>query len=203
MPIRRNIPLAREHFDKALEYYSENDPRAVKHANIAAAQDVRWSRPHWLLGLIYSTVPPIRLEWAIEEYREVIRKEPTWATGHFNLGRVLAMQGRIDEAMIAQRQALKLDPKAVWTRIELARCLLKRCDYREAISVLRGRPSLSPYYTVADAHLLLAEALAGSHYGIKQARAEWETILKLDETIPAYRVAQTEARRRLLETDKS
>jgi tetratricopeptide (TPR) repeat protein len=122
--------------------------------------------------------------------------------GHFNLGRILVRQGRIDEAMAAQRQALKLEPNAIGARIELARCLLKRLDYREAITVLRRKPSLSPFYTLADAHLLLAEALANSHYGLEQARAEWEFILTLDASIPAYAFAQETARRRLLETEE-
>jgi tetratricopeptide (TPR) repeat protein len=202
MPIRANKPLAREHFRKALEYYFDCDRRAIKHANIAIAQNLKWSRPHWLLGLIYSTVEPIDLEEAIREYREVIVKEPQWPMGHYNLGRILSQQGRIDEAMAAQRQALRLEPEAIRARVELARCLLKRCDYREAITVLRGRPSLSFHYTLADAHLLLAEALMNSHYGIEQARAEWEFILGFDASIPAYRVAQDTARRRLLETEK-
>ncbi|HEV7798808.1 MAG TPA: tetratricopeptide repeat protein [Pyrinomonadaceae bacterium] len=146
---------------------------------------------------------PIDLEEATREYREVTLKEPQWDMGHFNLGKILVRQGRIDEAMAAQRQALKLAPNAMGARIELARCLLKRSDYREAITVLRGKPSLSPFYTLADAHLLLAEALAASsHYGLEQARAEWEFILTLDASIPAYGFAQETARRRLLETEK-
>jgi hypothetical protein len=36
----------------------------------------------------------------------------------------------------------------------------------------------------------------------EEARAEWQHILTLDETIPANRVAQVEARKRLQETEK-
>jgi hypothetical protein len=35
-----------------------------------------------------------------------------------------------------------------------------------------------------------------------EARAEWEYILTQDETIPANRVAQVQARKRLQETEK-
>jgi tetratricopeptide (TPR) repeat protein len=147
-------------------------------------------------------MPPLDYEEAIREFREVIRKAPEWSMGHFHLGTILAKQGRIDEAMAAQRQALMLDSKAICARAELARCLLKRCDYREAITVLRGKPSFSHFLTVADAHLLLAEACIQNNNNVSEARAEWKFILRLDETIPVYRVAQTEARRRLLETEK-
>jgi len=197
-----NKPLAREHFQKALEYYSKNDSRAFKHAYIASAQDLKWWRPNWLLGLILSTMPPIDLEEAIRECRLVTLKVPEWSMGHFNLGTLLARQGRIDEAMAAQRQAVKLDSNAIWARIELARCWMKRCDYREAISVLGAKTSLSPFLTLADAHLLLAEACIQNQNKVDEARAEWKFILDLDDSIPAYRVAQTEARRRLLETEK-
>lgn len=36
----------------------------------------------------------------------------------------------------------------------------------------------------------------------EELRAAWQHILTLDETIPAYRVAQIEARKRLQETEK-
>jgi hypothetical protein len=49
-----------------------------------------------------------------------------------------------------------------------------------------------------DAHLLIADLLMNRSHA--EARAEWEYILTLDETIPANRVAQIEARKRLAET---
>jgi len=193
--------LARKHFNKAFDYYFKGSRKAIKEARAAIAHQPKWSRPHWLLGLVFMFVPPIDLESAIREYREVTRKEPQWSIGHHDLGRALAKQGRIDEAMVAFRESLRLEPDSIWTRIWLAQCLLKRGDYREAITVLRSKPSLSHYYTVADAHLLLAEAMAQNN-GRDEARGEWEFILTLDDAIPAYRVAKVEARRRLLETEK-
>ena len=103
--------------------------------------------------------------------------------------------------MVVLREALRLDPESTCARIELAYSLLKRNDYREAITVLRGKPSLSPHYTLADAHLLIAEAWV-KHGNTDRARHVWEFVLTMDETIPAYRIAQEEARRRLIETEK-
>lgn len=195
--------LARKHFDKAFDhFFASRNRQAIKEAREAIKYNPKWSRPHWLIGQVYLCSKPVQLEAAIREFRELTRKEPYWPTGHYTLGRTLARQNRIEEAMVALREALRLDPESICTRVELAHCLLKRNDYRDAITVLRGKPSLSPYYTLADAHLLIAEAWV--KWGRKDlARPEWEFVLTLDETIPAYRVAQEEARRRLRETEKA
>jgi predicted Zn-dependent protease len=130
-----------------VEAYFDGDRKAaIKHANLAIVHHLKWSRPHWLLGLVYSVMNPIDLEEAIRENREVVRKEPRWATGHFNLGKNLAKQNRIQEALKSMREAVRLEPSSVWFRGGLAHMLLKQNDYREAITVLRARPSLSPFY---------------------------------------------------------
>lgn len=191
--------LARKHFNKAFDYFFANNRKAIKEARAAMKHHPLWSRPHWLLGTVFMNVPPPDIESAIREYREVVRLEPQWPLGHFYLGQALVKQGRIDEAIVVLREALRLEPDAPWTRAELAHCLLKRNDYRAAIEVVRGKPSLSPHYTLADAYLLIAEAWV-KHGRIDLARPQWEFVLTLDDSIPAYRPAMEEARRRLLET---
>ena len=193
--------LARKHFDKAFDYYFKGSRRAIKEAREAIKHNPKWSRPHWLLGTVFMHVPPPDIESAIKEYREVTRLEPQWPEGHYYLGTALAQQGRIDEAMPPLREALRLEPDAPCTRVALAECLLKRNDYRAAITVLRGKPSLSPHYTLADAYLLIAEAWVKRHR-TDLARPAWEFVLTLDDTIPVYRIPKEEARRRLLETAK-
>jgi len=64
--------------------------------------------------------------------------------------------------------------------------------------VLLGKTTPPDFCTMPDAHLLIAELVM--RWSSAEARAEWQYILTLDETIPAYRVAQVEARRRLQET---
>jgi predicted Zn-dependent protease len=194
--------LARKHLDKAFDhFFAGRSRRAIKEARAAIKCNPKWSRPHWLIGHLLMVSEPSNVEAAIKEFRELTRKDPYWPIGHNELGRALAKQNRIEEAMVVLREALRLDPENLCARIELARCLLKRNNYREAITVLRGKPSLSPHYTLADAYLLIAEAWV-KHGHEDLARPEWEFILTMDETIPAYRIAQEEARRRLIETDK-
>jgi tetratricopeptide (TPR) repeat protein len=194
--------LAKKHWCKALDYYFECSPKVFKEARKAVELHPKWSRPHWLLGTAYLYVPPIDVESAIREFRKVVRKEPQWSTGHHNLGRCLAMQGQIVEALVPLRQVFRMEPEKLWARTDLAQCLLKRGEFREAITVLRGKPSLSPFYTVVDAHLLLAETFVKMDSQVEEARAEWEFILTLDESIPVNRLARAEARKRLQETEK-
>jgi hypothetical protein len=79
--------------------------------------------------------------------------------------------------------------------------LLKRGEYRQAIAVLQGKASPPAFCTSVDAYVSLAEMMTKANYEIAKARKVWEYILTLDETIPANRIAQIEARKRLQETE--
>jgi Flp pilus assembly protein TadD len=149
---------------------------------------------------VYLSTEPVDLEAALKEFRELVRKAPLWPEGHNCLGRALMRQGRTAEALQSFREELRLRPNSPWAQVEIGRQLLGRGEYREAVAVLLGKATPPPFCTMADAHLLIAELLMRWNYA--EARAEWEYILTLDETIPAYRVAQIEARKRLQETEK-
>ena len=109
-------------------------------------------------------------------------------------------QGRKAEALKSFHEVLRLKPNTPWAQIPVSQHLLERGEYREAVAVLLGKANPPRFCTVADAYLLRGELLMNSSY--EEARAEWEYILTLDETIPANRVAQIEARKRLQETEK-
>jgi hypothetical protein len=61
--------------------------------------------------------------------------------------------------------------------------------------VLLGKANPPHFCTPVDAYLLIAEFVI--YWSREEARAGWEYILTLDQTIPANRVAQIEARKRL------
>ena len=197
-----NKERAREHWSEGWECYLNGDrDGALRHGHLALVNNIRWSRPHWFLGMVYSLMEPINLEEAIREFRDLVYKEPMWSNSHYCLGKALAQQGRVNEALAPLRQALRMEPNALAYRTELARWLLKMKDYREAITVLRGRPSLSPFYTMADAYLMLAEKMESR--SITSAAEVWREILTFDESIPANRPAIAEARRRIAESQES
>lgn len=190
---------AREHWDKAFQYYFEGDRRrTIKSAHMAMKLNPNYVRPHWIIGQVYLSTAPVDREAALKEFRELVRSDPRWPEGHASLGAVLIKQGRKAEALQSIREVHRLKPMHVWARLELSKHLLERGEYREALAVLLAKADPPHFCTVADAYLLRAELLMNTSHA--EARAEWEYILTLDETIPAYRVAQVEARKRLQET---
>jgi predicted Zn-dependent protease len=189
---------AREHWDKAFDYFFKgNRRRTIKEARLAMTLNPSLARPHWVIGQVYLTTEPVDREAALREFRELVRKDPRWPEGHASLAATLMKQGRVDEALRSVREVLRLKPGYTWAQVELSRYLLKRNEYREAITVLRGRPSPSPLYTVADAYLMMDEALAKMGRPVEERREVWEQILVLDESVPAYRVARAEVRKRM------
>jgi Tfp pilus assembly protein PilF len=157
-------------------------------------------RPHWIIGTVYLSTEPVDCEAALKEFRELVRKDPRWPEGHGSLAHTLMKQGRTAEALKSYREVLRLRPNSPWAQVEVGRHLLKLGEYREAVAVLLGKTTAPHVCTKADAHLLIAKFLMSWSYA--DARAEWEYILTLDEMIPAYRIAQVEARKRLQEIEK-
>jgi len=192
---------AREHWDRAFDYWWEGDvQRAIEEGRLAMELDPSLARPHWIVGQAYMRADPPDSEAALKEFRELVRKDPRWPEGHASLAATLMKQGRKAEALKSIREVLRLKPNYPWAQVELSKHLLERGEYREAVAVLLGKTTPPQFCTMADAHLLIAEFRMSWSYA--DARAEWEYILTLDETIPAYRVAQIEARKRLQETEK-
>jgi Flp pilus assembly protein TadD len=192
-----NVTLAHEYWDKAFEYYFDGESdRAIAAGRKAMELNPRLARPHWIVGQAYLFREPPDRESAIKEFRQLVAKDPRWDAGHAALGASLAKQGRIDEALKCYREALRLKAKNPGIRINLARLLLKRNDFREAIRVLRGVDS--PFSTETTAYHLLARAMEeNGNFDRAEVRGVWEHILTFDESIPANRLALAEARQRL------
>ena len=192
-----NVTLARKYWDKAFDYYFDGDSeRAIAAGRKAMKLNPTLKRPHWIIGQAYLFREPPDRESAIKEFRQLVEKDPRWCEGHAALGGVLSRQGRIDEALKCYREALRLKPKQPTVRIALARLLLKRNDYREAIRVLRAVDS--PFSVLIDAYHLLARAMEeNGNYGRAEMRAAWEHILTFDESIPANARTMADARERL------
>ena len=196
-----NRLTAREHWDKAFDYFWKGDRRrTIKEARLAMTLNPNYVRPHWIIGQVYLSTKPEDPEAALKEFRELVRKDPRWPEGHCSLAATLMKQGRTAEALKSIREVLRLKPNYPWAQLELSRHLLERGEYREAVAVLLGKASPPHFCTMVDAHLLIAELLMNTSYA--EARAEGQYILTLDETIPAIRVAQVQARKRLQETEK-
>ena len=197
-----NQLTAREHWDKAFDYWWEgNVQRTIEEARLAMELDPSLARPHWIIGQAYLRVVPANPDAALKEFRELVRKDPRWTEGHACLAGILLKRGRTAEALKSVREVLRLKPNYPWAQVELSLDLLKRGEYGQAIAVLQAKASPPAFCTPVDAYVLLAEMMTKANYEIAKARKVWEYILTLDETIPANRVAQIEARKRLQETE--
>src|SRR5262249_7199739 len=71
---------------------------------------------------------------ALAECREAVRQQPGLAETHELLGRALLEVGRIDEAVDAFRESLRLDPRFPHARAGLAHALLARGDVAAAMA---------------------------------------------------------------------
>jgi serine/threonine-protein kinase len=71
---------------------------------------------------------------ALAERREAVRQQPSLSEHHELLGRALLEVGRIDEAVDAFRESLRLDPQFPHARAGLAHALLARGDLSAAMA---------------------------------------------------------------------
>ena len=98
---------------------------------------------------------------------------PTALGVRFNLGNALASAGRLDEALLAYRQAIGLKPDYAMAHFKLGLVLGEQGQLDEAIAACRRAIELKPDH--ADAHYSL---------GISLDRTG-----RLDEAVAAYRKA--------------
>lgn len=106
-----------------------------------------------------------RLDEAVSRYREALRRAPAWQTteaerttmrakAHYNLGRVLALQGHGPEAIAEYRAALVDDPNYAYAHTNLALLLEGVGNTAEAVTHLRAalrvQPDLSQARTALD-----------------------------------------------------
>ena len=100
-----------------------------------------------------------------------------WYTEAYNiLGGAFVLQGRLDEAVVQYRKALRLDPNNSASRIDLALTLARQGHAAEAISQLRAailRNRRNP-----EAHHVLGAILVNLGR-IREAAAEFEEVLRL------------------------
>ena len=85
-----NPSLAREHWQKAFDYFWEGKYRlTIKEGRLAMKLNPNLARPHWIIGQAYQASEPADREAVIKEFRERVRKEPRWVEGHASLAATL------------------------------------------------------------------------------------------------------------------
>lgn len=136
---------------------------------------------------------------AISEYKETLALEWDYPDGHLNLGLTYAERGQFQEALASYQEALKLDPRDMIAKHEMATVLMDMGRPKDAIPMLREVVKAEPDNLDAWVDL-------GNCYATKGIYSESEKALhkalELDATdlmanyhMAALRAAQGDAER--------
>lgn len=129
-------------------------------------------------------------------YEESLRLQPTGVRagyGHWGMGRVAQMRGRLDAAVGHYERAIQLAPALADPYVDLGELRLKAGRAGEAVDLLRRGVALEP--ARADAHLALGRALAQVGRPDEAAAAVREA-LRLNPQLEAPRPAPAPLERR-------
>jgi superkiller protein 3 len=135
-----------------------------------------WAREELSEGL-WRWGTPAALAEAHAVLEEGLRRKPDHAMFHYNLCVVARRLGRLDEAVRAGREALRLQPQNVNTQIVLANALGARGDLEEAVALYRQVQAARPTYHFAPLNLSQSlfdlgrfyEAVAEAHRAVTLA----------------------------------
>jgi Flp pilus assembly protein TadD len=112
---------------------------------------------------------------------EVRVAKNNWAA-HSNLGSALQEKGRLDEAVVAFREAIRLNPDLAIPHNNLGFALLKKGPLDDAIAELREAVRLSPSYCTAYNNLGLALEQQGR---LNEAMSAFQQAIRVDPDPPA------------------
>lgn len=103
--------------------------------------------------------------------------EPDSAEGHSNLGSALRMQGRLDEAEVSFREALRVSSDEMGPNYNFGTLLMMQGRHGEALLYLGRAVDIGPDFVAAR----LAFAEANAHTGnAEAARVQVETVLTIE-----------------------
>jgi Tfp pilus assembly protein PilF/4-amino-4-deoxy-L-arabinose transferase-like glycosyltransferase len=123
-------------------------------------------------------------------WQDVVRVRPDNHRAHDHIGRELAAQGKLDEAIKAYREALGIRPDSFMTHFNLANALMEQGHSDEAFKHFREAIRLKPGYT--EAHVNLGSALA-EQKRFDEAIVEFHAALA-GEPVSSHRRTQVMAR---------
>ena len=156
---------------------------------------VQYTKPKWLIVSLLCLAIALLSFWSWERnkvwsnditlWSDNVKKSPQKARPHYNLGRALSAQGRIDEAIEHYLTALKINPNFAKAHNNLGRALREKGQKINAIDQYVIALKINP--NMASAHYNLGNALSDQG---KQAEAieHYLKALKIDHNYTEARV---------------
>jgi serine/threonine-protein kinase len=159
---------------------SEAYPKAHDAAIKALAINNRLAEAH--AALAYTT---FRYDWnwaeAEREFKEAIKLNPDYASGHQWFASFLAAQGRFEEAIKETRRAQDLDKTSPVIQSQLGLVYYLSGNFKESIEECNKTLKLFPEFFVARRYLGLSYAQMGQH---SQAWNEFENAVAASKKSP-------------------
>lgn len=113
-------------------------------------------------------------------YTDIVAKRPANVHARYNLGKILAETGRLDEAIVQDEAAVRLNPDLVSARYNLANALSDKGRFADAVAHYEAALRVKPDY--AKAHFNLGNALVRLNRKPEAAAHYWAAL----QTQPAY-----------------
>ncbi len=162
---------------------------AVASCERAQALAPKQARTHLQLGQVLSwSFDPADLERAEACARAAAELDPTRAEAHDLLCLLLRKLGRVDAAILAGRNALRIAPREPQFRVNLAAALSEQGAAPDAVAVLEPAVDLAPDHIVAWRELGIARLRCGDAAGGYKALARAASLDPFDQTVTAHRI---------------
>ncbi len=165
----------------------ENYKKAFKLAQKALSVDESDGWSHALMSFLY--LLKREYEKAIESGKRSVEMQPNGAMVHMILGGTLSYAGRVDEAIVYLKRAIRLNPFPPWFfYYNLGRCYLQNEQYEDAIMEYEKALQLAPDAFHIHTGLAITYILLGRK---EEARASAAKTLELNPNFSVTNAAKT------------
>jgi tetratricopeptide (TPR) repeat protein len=134
-----NYPGAYRNLGSTLYDQGKSDEAIAAYRSAVRIQPNYEYSDDWIFALVLEAKP----DEAVETLSELVRARPAYAYAHWELGKALQRQKKLDEAIDAYRKAVALDPKPATYRL-LGAALHKQKKLDEAVNVYGKAIALGP-----------------------------------------------------------
>jgi tetratricopeptide (TPR) repeat protein len=137
------------------------------------------------------------IEWAIKDYQEILKLDPTKPNIHFRIGRALLTRAEstgdpkyTENAMIEFQQELAQDSTNANAAYELAECYRKQGQTEQARKYFQQ--AVDSYPAFEEAHVGLAAALLQADPALALTHLQRAVVLNPNDLVAWYRLSQTQ-----------